>query len=307
MADARELSIITPELPQMEKLVLQRRPGIRIDQGRFAIVEWVVRDDKGRPADLRAYIQDSDNSASEAVSLDGSSLVPNGRVEARLREPFTGGTGGLITVAGTSYDPANGIIRFELPAEATATNRVLMVNVGIYDSANRLVTVSDGYLIVDRSLFSAEYSRVGIPTVDEIKIRLRDSGVNDNFLLARIEYSLGEVAESAIQAIATWNTVGGPNAQQFTTANFDDPDMLLDGMVGYLYEVTAHNYRRNHLQYQAAGVTVDDKANYAEYDQLAKAYQDKYRLNVTNTIRRAIRSAWTGTVHSPFLRRRYNN
>jgi hypothetical protein len=297
------VEIIRPEIPQMELAVLQRKPGMRISQGQVATVEWTLRNGEGRPLDVSGYVIGSFGSSIPA-SMSSSSAAPEGRIEARLREPFTSGDDALTSIDGSATDPTDGKVQFTLPAAATATPQVLLMDIGVFDGDERLIAVNHGYLIVERSLFGTSYYRIGVPTVDEVKIRLRDSGTNDNFLLARIEYSLGEVAEAMIRAVSMWNTIGGPNVSTMTTATFDDPDLLMDGIVGYLFEIVGANYRRNHLQYQAAGVAVDDKANYGEYDKLAQSYLEKYRYRVATTVRRAARSAWARTIPSPYAIRR---
>lgn len=299
MPNALSLAIVRPEIPQMELAVLQRRPGIRIDEGRQATVEWTVRGDDGKVVDLSTVLVDQDV-PSAGVSYSGSSLVPSGRAEARIREPLTDGPDATFTIAATSHDPAKGIVRFDMPAEAVTKAKVMLVNVAIFDANDRLLTVSDGVIIIDRSIFGAEYKRVGVPTVDEVRLKLRDSGINDNFLLARLEYSLGELGEAMIQAVAFWNRIGGPNTLKYTTETFPDPDTLLDGVVAFLYEMTAHNYRRNSLQYQAAGVAVNDKGNYQEYDKIGQTLMDSFRRRAAKTIAREVRTAWTGTLGSPY-------
>ncbi len=288
MPSILSLKTLRPEIPQMEEAVLQRRAGLRLDQAMTVSVEWVVRDGEGRVVDLTGVVPEDVND--DEVT---------GRAEIRLREPLTLGPDGTFTVVGYSTAPTTGVVKFDVPALAVATPCVLLINVGIFDD-DALVCVTDGYIIVDRSIFGESYTRTGVPTVDEIKMKLRDSGINDNYLLARIEYSLGEIAESAVQAVAYWNRIGSVNSLRYTTANFPDPDLMADGILGFLLEMTGHNYQRNHLTYQAAGVSVDDKSNYQEYFKLSMTYKDAFRQRVARTVAQAVRSGWRGIIGSPY-------
>lgn len=308
--DLRE--VVRPEIARMEKPVPQRRQAVRVLQGQTAVVEVVFRYDSGRHFDLSTYLANGTtmnpgSSSSTPDSCSAHDSTHNYRLVVKFKEPFAPAGEATVETTGYAHDAAKGVVRYVLPEAAVLESQIQYAFIGLYDTT-RLIHGMETYVCVDRSPFSAlGYRRVGVPTTAEVRGRLRDSGKDDNYLLARIEHSLDEVAEAEVKAVSQWNTwFTNAGLGDFTTKNFPDPDNLMDAVMSYLYEMLADNYRRNHLEYQAAGVTVNDKDYGNIYDQLAAQYGALADKTARRQAAATSRRGWGTIVNSPYSYRRSN-
>ena len=71
-------------------------------------------------------------------------------------------------------------------------------------------------------------------------------------------------------------------------------------MTGYLYQMAARHYRRVHLPYSAAGLTVDDKNKAQEYQAIGDAMWQEFAGFVTAQKVSMNASAAIGTLGSAY-------
>lgn len=300
-----EIEVVRPEVARMEAPVPQRRQAVLVRQGQLATIEIQFRDDVGRPLDLSDYVP----SVQPGSSLSSSSSSSSGtdyEFIVRFQEPFESSKVAIEAEAYV-YRASTGLLRYEIPEEVVQVSQILYAYVGVFKSG-RLVRVLETIVIVDRSAFGDGYRRVGVPPVSEVRSRLRDSGINDNYLLARVEHSLDEIAEATIKAVADWNHwAKNAGVRTATTKNFSEPDNLMDGVMANLYPMLADNYRRNHLAYQAAGVSVNDKDYGDIYDKLAQSHRLSFNQTARRTVAAQSRQGWNGIVNSVYPYSRSNN
>lgn len=226
-----------------------RKQGVRLPQGLAAVLEWTLRDDAGNPADLSAYLQGSASS---------SSSTADGAVTLLLIECLSLSTSAVpLSVAGAAVTPADGVVRATLPAAATRLPGVYDLEWRVTDAAGDLVHVTQGSMIVDRGLAG---DGKGPPTVAELRLHLRDSGAEDNYLLDTIEFDLAEVAACIERPVRLWNETLEFVGPRYTTQNYPYRSQWLDATIGYLHMLAAHNYDRNLQEYQAGGTAMRDKA-----------------------------------------------
>lgn len=157
-----------------------------------------------------------------------------------------------------------------LPIDATllASPAVLTVDVAVLD-AGVMVAANRFFLYVDRSGWAATQDDFGPPSVDEVRLHMRDSGPEDNIWLDSEEFDLAEVANAVEKCVRHWNEAMPPIDQKYRTATWPWRVNLLDGVAAYLYRMAARHYRRVHLPYQAGGLAVDDKNKAQEYEAIA--------------------------------------
>jgi len=62
-----------------------------------------------------------------------------------------------------------------------------------------------------------------------------------------------------------------------TTKTFPYRELWLKGIQAYLLQIAAANYRRNHLPYNAGGVSVDDKNKARAYEEYANVTMRDFR------------------------------
>ena len=126
--------------------------------------------------------------------------------------------------------------------------------------------------------------------VAEIRMYLRDTYPEENYLLEGLEFQDTEIAMAVERAIRYFNEVP-PHLDLFraTTNNFQWRYHLLEGVLGQLYRIAANSDRKNNLQYSAGGLSVNDvskEQNYLQASQLHwQSYQQfveskKYELNM---------------------------
>jgi len=294
--DCVEAALLKPRYTRHEgKPVLTKRVAVSCPQGSNPVLEFVIRDQEGRPVNLTGF-GFVDSSAS-------SSSTPDGSVKLRMNEILSKGTEGLVEAEAVVTDAESGTVRVRIPKRATELSGIMGAEFGVFDRGGDLQLSNDLYVLVERSLFSTKEQSGGLPTLAEIRTYLRDHK-DSNFLLKDFEWDVAEICEAMTASISTWNSTAPRIQRRYNTANFYDPDMLIDGVMAELYMMAARHYSRDHLPYSAGGVSLDDKNKSQEYmaigDRLQQAFvqlvkMDKARMN---------REAWSGTHGSPYGGRR---
>jgi len=131
------------------------------------------------------------------------------------------------------------------------------------------------YVEVEASL-AWQSSRSPI-TIAEVRLWVRDNCPEDNFLLDEVEYKDTEIVAAIRRAVDMWNEQPPIMTRYtFTYTNFPYRSAWLDVTIGYLKRIAAEWYIRNHLSYQAGGVSIDDKNKYNQYKQDSEARIKRY-------------------------------
>lgn len=114
-------------------------------------------------------------------------------------------------------------------------------------------------------------------TVQSIREAVRDSCRQQNYLLDAQEFTDSEIAKSIADALQEWNTTRPVvKIALFSPSNFPYGSLINPGVLSRLYHRVGLNYRRNALQYQAAGTNVGDKDMWQTYLQMAESLGKQY-------------------------------
>lgn len=251
--------------------VLTKVRHVAVSKGVRAVVEWGLRDRRGDPLNLAAYV---DNAADAPSSLSVShSIVPGGKVVVRLvscdeKPP-------LAEVDAIAVNAAEGLVRFRLPGEIADLSGIYRLELGVQDAAGNLLATERGLLSVERGNFGDILQDTGPPTLGEIRMALRDSA-EENTLLQTAEFSADEIVFSIARPIAEWNETPPP-VRRYTCATFPWREHWLKGIIGHLLATAGHHYVRNKLQASHGGLTVNDKDKDAAYFSLAQQYREEWR------------------------------
>jgi len=133
-----------------------------------------------------------------------------------------------------------------------------------------------GYLEVSPSL--TDYSRTNSPlTIAEVRLSIRDSCAQDNFLLDTQEYKPEEIAWAIRRPVDYWNSALPPLRQWYTPVNFPYRYQWLNATVGELMVLAGTNRIRNNLEYSAGGVSVNDSGKGPDYINLGKSKIAEYQ------------------------------
>lgn len=241
-----------------------RRQGVRVAQGLAAAVEWVLRDDTGNPADVSEYVSPSGSSSGSSASAE-----PGGTVKLLVIECLSlTAQNRPVELAGEVVDAAAGVVKARLTSACVAKAGVYALEWQVWNAAGDLVHVTQGAMIVDRGLGG---TGDGPPTVAEIRLHLRDSGPEDNYLIDMIEYDLAELAGCIERPVRVWNETMEFVPRRYDTTNFPYRSKWLDAVIGYLHLLASENYDRNLQEYQAGGTAMRDKAKGQLYAQKGAA------------------------------------
>ena len=102
----------------------------------------------------------------------------------------------------------------------------------------------------------------------EIRLFLGDADPDANILLDDFEFSSEEIRTAFNLAMDRWNDMP-PDIYRGDYDKFPYRSILLLGAAAYLLSMAAHKYRRNSIQINAGGTSVNDQAKAGEYDQAA--------------------------------------
>jgi hypothetical protein len=126
------------------------------------------------------------------------------------------------------------------------------------------------YLEIEQDITDVNQPFIGV-SIAEIRLAMRDLSSEDNFLLDDVEFTDTEIAWAMRRPVDYWNERPPRlRGQTFTPANFPYRYEWINAVKGELMIMAAQNYRRNHLQYSAAGLSVDDQNKFQQYENVGK-------------------------------------
>lgn len=291
-----EAALLKPRYARVEgKPLLTKNTAVSCPQTSSPVLEFVIRDQEGRPINLSGcgFV---DSSSSTSATEDGS-------VKLVMNEVLARGDDGRVETEGVVMDAESGTVRARIPKRATELAGIMSADWGVFDKDGTLMFANHMYIVVERNMFATASQSGGIPTIAEIRTYLRDHK-DGNFLLKDFEWDLAEIAEALTAAVSTWNTTPPRISRRYNTANFYDPDMLIDGVMAELYLMASRHYARDHLPYSAGGVQLDDKNKSQEYMAIGTRLQEEFTLAVKMDKARMNREQWSGTHGSPYGGRR---
>jgi len=283
--------------------------------GMTPVLSHTVRDEHGEPMDLSDYFGRTGKPTDDNIL---GKLVLRGR---EILSPV-GPRNPIIESFGTCIDPTEGVIHFPLPKDLTTFAGIYQLSLMITDGVpvqghayGFPLKMEAPLLWVERSLFPHQGQRrvgqfslphgivdLGPPSMVEIRQVMVDSGQADNSLLRSVEFSNDQLCHAVSRPIDAWNTEPPPLRPDLDTRNFPFREDWLKAICGHLQLMAADNYRRNHLPYQAGGMSIDDKNKEGPYmsagqrltgEWLEFVRRKKYELNV-QLMQGTVRSSYMG-------------
>ena len=289
--------VLRPSITRVDgRPVLTKTVAVSTSQGMAPVIEMVLRDSEGRPINFTSC-------GFTDYSSSSSSAGPQGRVVLKAKEVFAPSTAApLVDVEGLFVNAAAGVVRARIPASATLNNGIFEGNWGVLSAEGELLTSNKFYLVVENSQFArpSALPNSGMPSVETIRVYLRDSGPADNPLLNTLEFDLPEICEAMIVCVQYWNTMQPPIRLKFTTLNFPETSAIINGIMGELYLAAAKHYRRNQLNYSAGGLSIDDKNKSQEYEAIGERMLQDYLKWVRMVKVQINKEAWDGSFGSTY-------
>jgi len=278
--------------------LLTRQQAFVIEQGVVATIEYTVRDPAtGVPLNLAGL-------AGSEGSLGGSfvSASPAGAVVLRAVEVVLPGDSSrpVVETDGVYWDPAAGVIRAPLCSRTTLTAGIYRLSFGLYDDAGNLSRVATALLSVEPSEFGVPgLPPGGAPTLSELRMAVRDSASAENLLLDNLEFGADQIVTALVRPVRYWNEQPPP-MRPFSTVNFPFREMWLRATVAQLYYAAAAGYARDHMTYEAGGVTVDDRNKQQAYLTHAQLLDQEWKEFVRDRKIALNAQAFTGFLGSAY-------
>jgi hypothetical protein len=274
-------------------------------QGQDARLLWDFKDAAGDPVDLTLCSGANCGDSTDGVAFDEVGTPPCG-VSLRLRELSGYDTKDLIHEVDVEVlDADAGQVRAaQLPDAIMRHPGIYQEEWALFTSDGRMLSSNRCVTFVNRGLFGIDVPvnqrNLGPPTIQEIRLGLRDNASADNVLIDDVEFDAAEISQAVLRPIQYWNEIPPPIRPIQTTKTFPFREMWMLGIQAYLLEIASHNYRRNQLSYSAGGVSVDDKNKEQPYAaasaRLIQRFQEmcrakKVEINI---------SLFSGSLGSPY-------
>lgn len=273
MPTINERLVIRPTDPSVDGCPLLT--GLRAVVGRQGfcnVIEWVIKDRNGNPEDLTDLLDPASEDSSESGDAD------SGQVIFRFSDALEA-QADIQQVIGWSDNPAAGIVRVQLTTAITESPGLWRFDIAVTDKTGLPSVHAEGLLSIERSNFGVTDTPYGPPTLNEIRMRLRDTlGRND--MIEGMEFDDNEILQAIILPIQEWNEALPPLQPWLTAKNFPFRFNWLNAICGYLLQTAAHWYRRNKFNGTVAGIQDENRDRDEAYDAMSKMLLDQWRAFV---------------------------
>ena len=243
--------------------VLGKTRHVSISEGQTATVSWPLRDRKGNTISLGACV----TSSSSSLSGDDSKIL------VRIADAICPST--IYQVVGSVSDFSDGIVTFEIPDGVAEVAGIYQMEIGVIDANGKMISSEKGYISVERGLFGDITNLTGPPTIEEIRLQLRDT-LLENDLIGDVEFQDVEIINSILRPIREWNETP-PEVSDLNASNFPWHYNWVNAVIGNLLFTAAHWYERNNLPSQHGGVTVNDRAKANPYLAIAQQLRGEWK------------------------------
>lgn len=255
-----------------------------VQMGQDAQLLWNFKNPQGEFINLMNCPTGSCNSVSSQPHAPFDPLGTPCGVTLRMRElsgmdPINDP---IFTINASIIDATTGLVRADaLPDQIVRFPGIYMEEWAFFTEDNRMLFSNQCCTFVRRGLFGVDsdpYRRnFGPPTLEEIRLAMRDNAPADNMLLDDVEFDAAEISQAVLRPIQYWNETPPPLNPPMTTKTFPFREMWMLGIQAYLFDMVASHYRRNQLNYNAGGVAVDDKNKEQQYRAASNLLQQQFR------------------------------
>lgn len=197
------------------------------------------------------------------------SMYPISRFKVSLYESVSRAH---ITDVPVAYNDAkNGLLAITLTPDSTKLAGVYSLVVQLYldDTHKQLLHENDATVYISSA---SGANNIGPPTLLEIRLQLRDSSVEENSLLDGYNFSDEEIAIATMRPIQFFNESDPDIGIYYNTFNFPSRYYWTEGIIAQLFRIVEEYHRKNNLQYNSGGLSVDDRNKEGNYAQAGERH-----------------------------------
>jgi len=229
----------------------------------------VVQVFQGQPAILKLYVADRNGTA---VNLDDLPSTAEIRYVVKDREVSNSARFGVTC---TIEDAENGVVRCELTKSNTRDAGIFVAQVIVTNSEGATLWTTP-YWHVSNITLEGWHNSGGPPTIPEIRLIMRDACPEQNTLLNDLEFDDSQIVACLRLPIDEFNEKYQPKTN-YSPRTFPFRFHWMRATAGYLLEIAGRGYMRDHLPYNAGGVSVDDKNKASQYIQAGQMLLAEWR------------------------------
>lgn len=277
-----------------------------VHMGQNANLLWNFKSPQGSLIDLSECLQN----CNVGSQVDGDFDVvdtPTVGPTLRMREisGFDPTKDRVVPISVAIVDAAQGLVRSDqLPNEIVRFPGVYLEEWAVFDTNGNMLFSNHCCTFVRPGLFgiSSDLSQrnLGPPTLEEIRLSMRDNAPADNMLLDDVEFDAAEISQAVLRPVRRWNEIPPPIQPLMTTKTFPFREMWLLGIQAYLFEMVSHHYRRNQLAYNAGGVSLDDKNKEKQYREASMQLMQQFNEMLRAKKMEINIALFSGSLGSPY-------
>lgn len=257
----------------------KNKPVLKVTNGAHEAGIIQLLDVNGNPIDLTEYDTSINGSSEDSIPVTSPRYLPLTRGIVFDAAAYYGQSmpdmSKICTVQG---DPIDGSIYVNIEPNDLEYPGMYLVNI-LLCSEGEVKQMFEMYLESAPSIAWGQNMQ-GFPlTIAEVRLWCRDWAPEVNDLLDEVEFKDAEIAAAIRRAVDLWNgTTPMLRAHTYTTVTFPWKfrSQWIDATIGFLKIMASDWYERNHLPYQAGGVSIDDRNKFQGYRQDGYARIQKY-------------------------------
>lgn len=242
-----------------------KRRGVLVDGGAGATLRCQLLTRHCVPVDLTVF--------GFGLPLPPGASQP--RIALRMREAVAGSNAPLQETSVNVLDYTSGLVEAVLPGVVSVNPGVYHAEFGVFNMSGAVAMTNRVSVWVDSGLFGNQTG--GLPALDEVRLALQDTDPGANLILNDFENDLADLCFAAVSAVRMWNEAQPPVGPDHTTNDYPYTQRWLSAIVGIVYTTRAKAFLRNHLPYQAGGVSVDDQNKWQQYAQVGQQLLEEYK------------------------------
>ena len=247
---------------------------VKVSQQSNACVTMQVRGSEGEVIDLRDLVPFCEGSSSQDFEDDALT------VHMVVRETWTGALM-IVDKEGEIIDYSDGTVRFQLTDTDLQYAGIYVGDLVLKDNDGNTVHTTRFFLSIEPSMDATFSDLSPALTIAWIRMMVRDTCPEANYLLDELEYSDAEIMMALRNPIDEWNETP-PDLGAYTPRTFPFRNHHAKAAIGELLQMAGLWYLRNHLSYSAGAVAVNDRDKASAYLQLAEAYKEKWSKFIIN-------------------------